>query len=291
MASNHLDRPLAKVSWELHNQSNVHNDLTKHTNQPTDDRTTLALNRLPLLSSLWSFEQTNSAGGQPNQANEAPTLLADSLTSHIINDCHEMTGSEQHLANCSSGNPNQLIAHINHEELNFSDYGEVWLIKSWQEIFFRVSFVVPIVLLGILGNLTIIYSICKFKRFRSKPTNIFILNMAIADLLTTIVCPTAALFTHIYQFYVLGAFLCRFEGFIKITCLLVSAYSLIVLSFDWLLSVVRPCRTRITTRQSWLTLVSIWLVSVLMAAPLFFWRRLRQRQWNDVVEVWCCERK
>lgn len=68
-----------------------------------------------------------------------------------------------------------------------------------------------------------------------------------------------------------------------------SSYSLIVLSIDWLLCVVKPCRTRITIRGSWLALAAIWATSVLMASPLLVWRRLRERQWLDLVEVWCCE--
>lgn len=109
----------------------------------------------------------------------------------------------------------KFLEIFNPEKLNFSDHQMVWIRKDWLDILIRVSFVAPIVLLGIIGNLTIIYSMCKFKKFRLKPTNIFILNMAIADLLTTMVCPISALFTDIYQFYVLGSFLCRFEGFVK----------------------------------------------------------------------------
>lgn len=101
------------------------------------------------------------------------------------------------------------------EESDFSVMQELWIRKDWTDISIRIAFVAPIVLLGILGNLTIIYSMCKFKNFRSKPTNIFILNMAVADLLTTMVCPIAALVKDIYQFYVLGSFICRFEGFVK----------------------------------------------------------------------------
>jgi len=175
------------------------------------------------------------------------------------------------------------------EEFNFSSFNDVWFVKSWSEISFRLLFVAPIVCFGLFGNSTIIYSMLKFKGFRKKPTNIFIMNMAIADLLTTIVCPNAALFTNIYQFYPLGPFICRFEGFVKITCLLVSAYSLSVLSFDWLICVVKPCRKRITIKKSWLTLVTIWLISISMATPLLIWRRLQRRRWKDLVEVWCCE--
>lgn len=114
----------------------------------------------------------------------------------------------------SQGFSNKMI-EFKTEEMNFSALQKLWYRKDSLDILFRVSFVAPIVLLGIVGNLIIIYSMCKSKQFRSKPTNIFILNMAIADLLTIMVCPTVALFTDIYQFYVLGSFICRFEGFVK----------------------------------------------------------------------------
>ena len=263
--------------------------------------------------------QPNANG--PNQTNESqPHWIVNHQTNHFA-DCDNRTASGggqsigDHASNswlstgqlqanplatptstggdggggATSGSSSAAMLGINSRELNFGEIESVWLIKSWPEILLRVACVAPIVLLGIVGNLTIIYSMCKSKRFRSKPTNIFILNMALADLLTTIVCPNAALLTDIYQFYVLGAFVCRLEGCIKITCLLVSAYSLIVLSFDWLLCVVQPCRTRISIRQSWWALISIWIISILMASPLFVWRNLRQRQWKDLLEVWCCE--
>lgn len=178
---------------------------------------------------------------------------------------------------------------FNTMDYNFSDIEPLWIRKEWPDILVRVSFVAPVVLLGIVGNLTIIWSICKFKSFRSKPTNIFILSMAIADLITALVCPLAALFTDIYQFYVLGSVLCRLEGSIKITCLLVSAYSLNWLSFIWLRYIVQPCRTRTSIKQSWIILACIWMASVLTAAPLFCWRLLRSRHWRDLNEVWCCE--
>lgn len=178
---------------------------------------------------------------------------------------------------------------FNTMDYNFSDIEPLWVRKQWPDILMRISFVAPVVLLGIIGNSTIIYSICKFKSFRSKPTNIFILSMAIADLITALVCPLAALFTDIYQFYVMGAILCRLEGSIKITCLLVSAYSLNWLSFIWLRYIVQPCKTRISIKQSWIILAGIWMASVLMATPLFCWRMLRSRQWRDLNELWCCE--
>lgn len=165
---------------------------------------------------------TSHAGGSGTNTTTTNTTTATNSFSTNPNDCQmpftNINGNnssqctDSALFNCSS---QTMIDNFEYEKMNFSEMETVWIVKSWQEILVRVVLVLAIVLLGTLGNLTIIYSMCKFKSFRSKPTNIFILNMAIADLLTTIVCPNAALFTDIYQFYVLGSFICRFEGFIK----------------------------------------------------------------------------
>lgn len=161
----------------------------------------------PQIGSVFADNIAQATGAGPS------TLI----TSHYVSQDNPQTSlascSSASLTNCSDSN--QSVLKICPEELNFADLGELWIQKDLAAILMRVSIVAPIVLLGIVGNLTIIYSMYKFKPFRTKPTNIFILNMAIADLLTTIVCPNAALFTDIYQFYVLGPFICRFEGFVK----------------------------------------------------------------------------
>lgn len=170
----------------------------------------------PLSSSQTTTATTTTTTTMAATASSTTTFFpSDALANYFkqTEECQSSTlpGSQ---INCSDSN---IYDRMNFcpEEMNFSDFSEVWIRKEVGEILLRVSLVAPILLLGIVGNLTIIYSMCKFKPFRSKPTNIFILNMAVADLLTTIVCPNAALFTDIYQFYVLGSFICRFEGFVK----------------------------------------------------------------------------
>lgn len=169
------------------------------------------------------YVDNNNHGGDPSWC-ESPISKA------ISNNYAAPSSSNitDNLANCNNNSTSILSTtglynkispagsfDFKPEESDFSVMQELWIRKSWTDISIRIAFVAPIVLIGILGNLTIIYSMCKFKNFRSKPTNIFILNMAIADLLTTMVCPIAALVKDVHQFYVLGSFICRFEGFVK----------------------------------------------------------------------------
>lgn len=92
-----------------------------------------------------------------------------------------------------------------------------WSSEVWQEktLWWRIILVSILVIFGSIGNLTIIVSMCKLRQFRSKPTNIFILNMAIGDLITVIFCPIVALINVVNQFYELGPVLCKLEGPIK----------------------------------------------------------------------------
>lgn len=99
-------------------------------------------------------------------------------------------------------------------KLNASDYFEIWVRKPDWEIAVKVAAVLPVILLGLLGNGAIIYLVSKFKSIRTT-TNLFILNMAVADFITTLFCPWIAVVDSVYQNYALGAFFCHFDDFIK----------------------------------------------------------------------------
>lgn len=176
----------------------------------TTTETSQKLNQLPFTQDVLYIDHQNN---HDDSWCESPiSKIISSSSSYNLSNAGSACNSTAELYNKIS--PVESF-DFKPEESDFSVMQELWIRKDWADISIRIAFVAPIVLLGILGNLTIIYSMCKFKNFRSKPTNIFILNMAIADLLTTMVCPIAALVKDIYQFYVLGSFICRFEGFVK----------------------------------------------------------------------------
>lgn len=107
---------------------------------------------------------------------------------------------------------------ITDEPFSFHDETKPYIsAEKWYDkyLWWRIILVFYILVLGIVGNSAIIYSICKVPRFRPQPTNIFILNMAIGDLIASIFCPIVALIRVVNEFYVMGAFICRIEGFVK----------------------------------------------------------------------------
>ena len=65
---------------------------------------------------------------------------------------------------------------------------------------------IPISILGILGNLSIIVIIARNKLLRLQPNNLFLFNMAIADFLMLLSIPTFYFFKQgvVFRFYYLG---------------------------------------------------------------------------------------
>ncbi|XP_064457759.1 gastrin/cholecystokinin type B receptor-like [Ornithodoros turicata] len=171
---------------------------------------------------------------------------------------------------------------------NFSDFERVWYKLSGPPLVLQCLPYVPVILFGTFGNLAILCVVAANREMR-KRTNFFICNMAVADLLTTVVSSWQVLVTNVYQFYVLGGVFCRLEGLFQGTFLFASVLSLMVISLDRLLAVARPFSRRLSRTSAVTVIGIIWVVAVALASPLVFTRRHYRRIWADLVETWCTE--
>ena len=143
--------------------------------------------------------------------------------------------------------------------------------------------------MSVVGNLLVVFVLFRFKQTRSS-VNLFIGNMAVADLLSTVCLSWASLTESLFQNYPNGPFICQYGDFFKYTCLLASTFSLLVLSADRLIKIIRPFRKTLTTRQTVLWCIIIWVVAFAISSPHAAWKRLGVRAWKDnYLEVWCAE--
>ena len=69
-------------------------------------------------------------------------------------------------------------------------------------------------------------------------------------------------------------------------CLLTSVLSLITISFDRFIAFVYPFKKHLNRKISYIIIGSIWTLAIILASPLMIWRRYRERQWHDYLEVW-----
>uniref|UniRef100_A0A672LAV7 G-protein coupled receptors family 1 profile domain-containing protein n=1 Tax=Sinocyclocheilus grahami TaxID=75366 RepID=A0A672LAV7_SINGR len=123
---------------------------------------------------------------------------------------------------------------------------------------------------GIIGNTLVMVVIGKIKSRRSRSTtNIFILNLSIADLSFLLFCVPFQATIYSLPEWIFGAFLCKFVHYFVTVSMLVSIFTLVAMSVDRYIAVVlskkSPC---IRSRRNALIIVCvIWMLSFIFAVP------------------------
>lgn len=139
--------------------------------------------------------------------------------------------------------------------------------------------IVPLVfglifVVGLLGNSLVMLVIGRVKPSGGarplSPTNIFIVNLSVADLLFLLFC--VPLHATIYSLpeWVFGAFLCKFGHFFTTASMLVSILTLVAMSVDRYIAVVRSKSSAcVRSRRNALAgLCVIWTLSLLCSVPV-----------------------
>lgn len=124
---------------------------------------------------------------------------------------------------------------------------------------------------GIVGNTLVMVVIGRIKSKRSRSTtNVFILNLSIADLSFLLFCVPFQATIYSLPEWVFGAFLCKSVHYFVTTSMLVSIFTLVAMSVDRYVAVVlskkSPC---IRNRRNALAGVGIiWALAFVFAIPV-----------------------
>lgn len=131
-----------------------------------------------------------------------------------------------------------------------------------------ISFIYSVVcFVGLCGNSLVIYVILRYAKMKTA-TNIYILNLAIADELFMLSVPflvTATLLDH----WPFGSLLCRLVLSVDAVNMFTSIYCLTVLSADRYIAVVHPIKAASYRRPTIAKAVNlaVWLLSTLVILP------------------------
>ncbi|XP_053451347.1 somatostatin receptor type 1 isoform X1 [Nycticebus coucang] len=137
-----------------------------------------------------------------------------------------------------------------------------------------ISFIYSVVcLVGLCGNSMVIYVILRYAKMKTA-TNIYILNLAIADELLMLSVPflvTSTLLRH----WPFGALLCRLVLSVDAVNMFTSIYCLTVLSVDRYVAVVHPIKAARYRRPTVAKVVNlgVWVLSLLVILPIVVFSR------------------
>ncbi|XP_018611824.2 alpha-1A adrenergic receptor-like [Scleropages formosus] len=154
---------------------------------------------------------------------------------------------------------------------NRSDHGPVDLARAVPLGMVLGAFIV----FAIAGNILVILSVVCNRHLRI-PTNYFIINLAIADLLlSTTVLPVSATL-EVLDYWVFGRVLCDIWAAVDVLCCTASIMSLCVISIDRYIGVSYPLRYPgiVTERRALLAMLGVWALSVVISiGPLLGWKQ------------------
>lgn len=137
----------------------------------------------------------------------------------------------------------------------------------------KITALVVIIAVSLIGNLLIIIVSRRTVRMRKVAFN-FIVNMAIADLCTTIINMPESLFVEIKDSDEwisgdIGVVLCKFLPFCQQVCSLCAILSLLTIAFDNFFAICLPLKNTITRKFSRIIITSTWLIPCITSVPMF----------------------
>lgn len=135
-------------------------------------------------------------------------------------------------------------------------------------------FIIPVifsvvVIIGCFGNSLVIVVVLKNKDFFRTTTNMFILNLSIADLLFLVFCVPFHAIIYTSLDWPFGEVMCKFIHLVQYSSMVASILTLVSMSIDRYLAVIYPLHTKHVRRPVVALCVSVvvWMIALAIAAP------------------------
>jgi len=126
-----------------------------------------------------------------------------------------------------------------------------------------------VVLFGCVGNILVVVVVIRNREQYASTTNIFIVNLAIADLAFLVFCVPFHAVTYSPDSWPFGNVVCKLVHGIQFASMAASIYTLVAMSLDRFLAVGYPLRTKHLRQPpaALAVVVGVWTASLLLAAP------------------------
>lgn len=132
-----------------------------------------------------------------------------------------------------------------------------------------------IFLLSVCGNVLVILTLTRVKRMHTI-TNLFLLNLAVSDLLLSVLCMPFSLVAFLLKDFIFGEPMCILMRYFQAVSVGVNCFTLVVISLERYYAICQPLRSRRwqTLAHARRMLVGIWLSVLLLMSPIAAFNRL-----------------
>ncbi|XP_055032563.2 neuropeptide FF receptor 1 [Misgurnus anguillicaudatus] len=123
-----------------------------------------------------------------------------------------------------------------------------------------------IFLLCMIGNILVCFIVLKNRQMRTV-TNIFILNLAISDVLVGIFCLPITLVDNLITGWPFEVVICKMSGLVQGASVSASVFTLVAIAVERFRCIVYPFRQKLTERQAIITIAFIWALAIAIMCP------------------------
>nr|XP_022313642.1 orexin receptor type 2-like [Crassostrea virginica]XP_022313643.1 orexin receptor type 2-like [Crassostrea virginica] len=166
----------------------------------------------------------------------------------------------------------------------YLDYLEDYVYPEDWEWGFIVLYAITFVV-GLSGNVLVCFAVWRNRSMRTV-TNIFIVNLAIADLTVIIICLPPTLLADVTETWYFGFIMCKVALFLQTTSVAVSVFTLSAISVERWYAICYPLHFKSTKRRAKIIILVIWIIAFLLALPEIIFAELHrsvQRQYIDLL--------
>ncbi|KAI1900373.1 hypothetical protein AGOR_G00049290 [Albula goreensis] len=117
-----------------------------------------------------------------------------------------------------------------------------------------------------VGNGVVCFIVLRSKNMRTV-TNLFILNLAVSDLLVGIFCMPTTLLDNIITGWPFGSLVCKMSGMVQGISVSASVFTLVAIAVDRFRCIVYPFKQKLTISTSTLIIVIIWVLAISIMCP------------------------
>uniref|UniRef100_A0A3P9MPZ1 Neuropeptide FF receptor 1 n=1 Tax=Oryzias latipes TaxID=8090 RepID=A0A3P9MPZ1_ORYLA len=123
-----------------------------------------------------------------------------------------------------------------------------------------------IFLLCMVGNILVCLIVLENRCMRTV-TNLFILNLAISDLLVGIFCIPTTLVDNLITGWPFSNTVCKMSGFVQGVSVSASVFTLVAIAVERFRCIVYPLQPKLTLLVAKVAIVSIWVLAVVILCP------------------------
>ncbi|ALC46837.1 NPFR1, partial [Drosophila busckii] len=155
--------------------------------------------------------------------------------------------------------------------------------SPWYQLL--IGMYIALIVFGAIGNTMVVIAVLRKPMMRTA-RNLFILNLAVSDLLLCLVTMPLTLMEIISKFWPYGscAMLCKTIAMLQALSIFVSTISITAIAFDRYQVIVYPTRDSLQFVGAVVILVGIWLLALLLASPMWIYKQLINKEMPPLLQ-------